>query len=113
MRTIETIDLNFADKWEVIVTGALTQRLFPAISPINSSEILIMGGDRDAHEKQYCSDAVIFNTNTRKATKVANDCGLPFICSVQSERLRDGTVCTLILDRQDNAHLVSFTRHDN
>ena len=54
-------------KWRLIEIPTLTPRAFPAVSVLNQTEIVIMGG-RGAHN--YHGDVIVFDTETEKAEQV-------------------------------------------
>ena len=79
-------------------SAQLTPRIYPAVSCLNSQEIVIMGGQDKEHESM--SDVCLYNTKTFATTCVKEtDSTLQFMADGnQCTQLLKNTVVTLVQD---------------
>ena len=73
---METYDLDSnAKNWDLIdVEGVFSPRDFPAIFPISTTKIAILGGQ----ERNTNTDAIILNTKSRRAKQITIESNLAF-----------------------------------
>ena len=74
--------------WEIrkyfeIPTNLSSHRVWPIVTPINSSEIVVLGGGYDGQD--YPINGFIFNTRDKSFSKVTT--GFKFDCSGNSSAL--------------------------
>ena len=61
----------YEEAWTLIEPSIdiLSRRYYPAVIPINNTEIAILGG----YENDYLKDVILFNTEDDSVTKVCED----------------------------------------
>ena len=115
LHSIEMMDCgpkppNVARSWQLIQSDMISPRQAPAVSPLNETSIVVLGGWHNGH----LSDVIILNTVEGNAERVLHtQADFGFQCRSTSMMEEDGTVISLVADQDEVLHFVRYIHRDN